>query len=106
MVQRSSGEAERLECRRRSGDQFDLGERARLPDDVDVALDELAVSTLLRSLRPPDRRDLDGAEHARQLGSVARVEASERNGEIEAQSEVREFERVAARRQPARAHPA
>ena len=77
--------------------QLDLGERARLADDVDVALHELAVAALLRALGPPDRRDLDRAEHGGQLGAVGRVEAGQRHGEVEAQPEVGQVERVVGR---------
>ena len=88
------GEAESLECCSCRRDEFDLGERTSLTDDVDVALDELAEATLLRTLRTPDRSDLDGPEHFRQFGPMSRIEACEGNGQVEAQSEVSEFEGV------------
>ena len=90
-----SVEAQRVQRRRRRRDQLDLGQLARLADDVDVALHELAVAALLRTLGPPDRRDLDRPEHGRQLGAVGRVEPGERNGQVEAQAEVGEAQDVA-----------
>ena len=92
---RAAAEAERVERRDGRGEQLQLGELAGLADDVDVALHELAVAPLLRALRSPHRRDLDGAEHGRQRGSMRRVEPRERNREVVAQAEVGEREGVA-----------
>ena len=91
----ASAEAERVERRDGGGEQLELGERAGLADDVDVALHELAVAALLRALGAPHRRDLDGAEHGRQRGAVRRVEPGQRHREVVAQAEVGERERVA-----------
>ena len=87
-----------------------LGRDARLADDVDVALHELPVAALLRALGAPDRRHLDRPEHRRQLGAVAGVEAGERHGQVEAQPEVDQVERLGGRLQvvvgePALQHP-
>ena len=77
--------------------QLGLGLDAGLADDVDVALDELAVAPLLRALGPPDRSELDRAEHRGQFGPVAGVEAGERHRQIETQAEVGELERLLRR---------
>ncbi|GMA96140.1 hypothetical protein GCM10025881_29640 [Pseudolysinimonas kribbensis] len=78
----------------RRDEQLGLGAHRRLPDDVDVALHELAVAALLRALGPPHRSDLDAAEHRRQFRAVARVEPRERHGQVEPQAEVDEVERL------------
>ena len=95
----ASLEPERVDRRERGDEQLGLGRDARLADDVDVALHELAVAALLRALGAPDRRDLDAAEHRGQLGAVGRVEAGERHGQVEAQPEVDEVERLVGRLQ-------
>ena len=77
--------------------QLRLGAGRGIPDDVDVALHELAVATLLRALGAPHRRDLDRAEDGRQLAAVARVEARERHRQVVAQPQIGELGGVVGR---------
>ena len=104
------GQPERVDRREGRDEQLGLGLDAGLADDVDVALHELAEAALLRALGAPHRRDLDRAEHRRQLGAVAGVEPGERHGQVEAQPEVDEVEgllgggEISSRRQSALEH--
>src|SRR5690554_6254265 len=90
----ASLEPQGVERRRRRRDELDLRKRASLTDDVDVALHELAEAPLLRALGAPHGRDLDRAEHRRQLGAVRRIEAREWHRQVEAQPEVGQVEGV------------
>src|SRR5665647_1846666 len=54
-------------------------------DDVDVALQELAVSPLLGTLTTPYRLDLVAAEGERQLAGVLQDVSRERDGQVEVQ---------------------
>ena len=87
-------EPERIDGRHRGGNELDLGNRAGLADDVDIALHELAVATLLGSFGTPDGSNLDGSEHRRQLAAVAGVKPGQRNREVEPQPQVCEVERL------------
>ncbi|OEI69360.1 hypothetical protein Cus16_1204 [Curtobacterium sp. ER1/6] len=102
-------DAEGVEGRGRRADQLDLGELPGLAEHVDVALHELAVAPLLRTLGAPHGCDLHRPEHRRELGTVRGVEAGERDGEVEPEPEVCEVERSlgtahVVRREPALHH--
>ena len=80
-------------------DQLDLRDLGCHPQDVDVALGELPVATLLRPLRPPHRADLDGLERLGQARVIVRVVADERHREVEPQAQVGQVLRAARRRE-------
>ena len=93
MRTRRALEAEGVDGVERRDDELGLGAGRGIPDDVDVALHELAVAALLRALGAPHRRDLDRRGTRRQLAAVARVEPRERHREVVAQAEVGERRR-------------
>ena len=97
-----SREPQSVEGVERRGDQLGLGAGSRVADDVDVALHELAVATLLRPLGTPHRRDLNGPEDRRKLGAVRGVEPRERHGEVVAKARGRRARRGRPRRRGCR----
>ena len=86
------------ECRCTCREELDLGERPRLAGNVNVALHELAVAALLRTLSTPHGTDLQGAEDGRQAPAVARDKSCKRHREVKTQAEVAQLERVAVLR--------
>ena len=87
---RGARNPEAIKSRGGCGDEFNFGENSGFTDDVDVALDELAESTLLRPFGTPDGCNLDRTEHGRKFGAIGRIKAREWNGEVVAQPHVDE----------------
>ena len=69
-------------------DELDLRKIRLISEDIDVTLDELPESPLLRAVRPEDRADLQGLKGIRELRLIFRVESRERQGEVIAEAGV------------------
>ena len=69
-------------------DQLDLGQVGGIPQDVDVALGELAEPPLLGPVGPPHVADLQSLERAGQQGHVVGIIAGEGQGQVVPQAAV------------------
>ena len=65
--------------------QLQLAQRRITAEDVDVTLDKFAHSALLRTLSAVGFVNLDTFKWVRQLGTVARIKAAERQCQVIAQ---------------------
>ena len=86
-------DAEFFEHGRHDFDQLDFVEQAAAADDIDVALEKLAVASLLRPVGAPYRLDLVAPERERDFVLVLYDVAGERYGEVVTQSFFAHFHR-------------
>ena len=70
---------------------FRVRDEGAAPNDVCVALGELAEPSALRPVRPPDRLDLVPPEHGGEFAAVLGHHPRERDGEVVAETEFREI---------------
>ncbi len=83
-----AGEAERGDGVGGGAHQLDLGQLRRLAHDIDIALDELAITPRLRTFGAPDRANLNHFEGRRELRDVVGVVARQRRRQIVAQAQI------------------
>ena len=76
------------------GDELNLRHVGAVAQNVDVALGKLAEAALLGLVRSPDAADLQGLEGRRQQGGIGGVIAGQRDGQIIAQTDVRQIRAV------------
>jgi hypothetical protein len=92
------GEAEPGERLRGGEDQLDLGHARCHPQDVDVALGELAEASLLGALRTPHRTDLDRFQGIGQASVILGIVAGQGHRQVEAKPVLGELASRAHRR--------
>ena len=90
-----AADADRKQSLRRGRDQLDLTVGRFAAENVDIALLELAESSLLGALRTPYTVDLDTLHREHQLTLVIGVIAAKRKGQVIAQTEIGDVLNVA-----------